>query len=500
VDGLSVRSGSLAATPRATTGSGPACWAPWTKLVLYPDGSVRPCCSSNLVLGNVADRALLDIWFGAERADLCDAVSRHDLTMGCDACAVELSVEGRASSYAATFDVLVSPADPPTARSWPRSMYLNLSNACNLQCVQCDGELSSSIRRHREHLPALPRRYTSEVLDQLRDFLPHLVELEIAGGEPLLAPETEHVVELLEATGSAARCRLITNGTQYGPRVAALLERRPFDLTVSVDGATAATFESIRVGARFDAVMDHLDRFVDYSRRHGTRIEISHCLMPANVAEFPQLLQLAERRGIVVAVSVVRNPPQHSLAHLPPEELARHLELLEAADDEVQRSLELNLATWRTELQRLRDWVGAGGAATTDRDRHRIMWFLPFGSGPRDDRTERRELEQEALDGAVLGLEVGPGQVVTWCSTDLAAAVPGAAQLVGSHVRGLVDPLARRFGPLASAGGIEVTSEATDRVDQRLTFASATLRLVCVPLRDATGRAERASVLLARIA
>lgn len=483
----------------AETASDPACWAPWTKMVLYPDGSVRACCSSNLVLGNVGDRALVDIWFGPERAGLRDALGRHDLTSGCDACAVELAVEGRASSYAATFDALVQSSDPPTARTWPRSIYLNLSNACNLQCVQCDGELSSSIRRHREHLPALPHRYTPEVLEQLRDFLPHLIEVELAGGEPLLAPETERVVDLLEESGSTAHCRLITNGTQYGPRVASLLDRRPFDLTVSIDGATAATFESIRVGARFDNVMANLDRFVGYAQRNGTRIEISHCLMPANVHEFPALLEMAESKGVTVAVSVVRNPPNHSLAHRAADELALHLAQLEAADDDMRRSLRLNLQTWLTEVQRLRDWVAVGGAAATDRDQYRVMWFLPVGDGPRDDQAERVALENESVDGAVLALEVGPGQLVTWCSPELADAAPGSEHLVGTHIRGLVEPLGRRFGALASAGGIETVSESSERVEQRLTFETATLRLVAVPLRDDRGFAERASVLLARI-
>ena len=39
---------------------------------------------------------------------------------------------------------------------WPERLELALSNACNLQCVMCNGELSSSIRIHREHRTALP--------------------------------------------------------------------------------------------------------------------------------------------------------------------------------------------------------------------------------------------------------------------------------------------------------------------------------------------------------
>lgn len=54
---------------------------------------------------------------------------------------------------------------------WPRQMEFSVSNTCNLQCVMCNGEWSSSIRSQREGLPPLPKVYDDAFFDGLRDFL-----------------------------------------------------------------------------------------------------------------------------------------------------------------------------------------------------------------------------------------------------------------------------------------------------------------------------------------
>lgn len=478
-----------------------ACGAPFGHLVLYPDGSARACCITNAVLGNVSDASLHDIWFGMRREDQAARLTRHDFSAGCEACGAELALEGRDGAYATSFDHLrPGPESGSRTRRYPASIYFNLSNVCNLQCAQCDGELSSAIRRHRERLPARRSPYGDDFFASLREFIPHLERAEFAGGEPFLAPETFQVLDLLAQLAPLVPCTVITNGTQWNRRVRAALRRHRFDVKLSLDGATPTTFESIRVGASFDEVVANVGRFIDYTRSVGTRFEISHCLMPANVHEFGALLRLADSWEVEVAVSVVRDPPEHSLVHLDPVELARiHGELL-ALDDEMTSELRLNRHVWRREVDRIGVWATGAGARLRGHDQHQVMWFARDGAGPVDPEVARREVAAASIDGAVFGLRIGPHQVITAVDGDPAPLTGRTGdELIGGHVRGLMAPLARRFGAIESMGDIEITHQDADRVDQLARFPTATLLIRTVPDRDLRGRADEAVMFVTRV-
>lgn len=484
----------MAGEPGAT-----ACHAPSTNLVIYPDGSVRVCCISNAVLGNIRHSALTELWHCDRRHRLVERLARHDYSDGCQGCGAEIAAEGRRGSYAESFDRF-APQPPGDVADWPHTIYFNLSNACNLQCVQCDGELSSLIRRYREHLPALPRIADEAFFEDLRAFIPHLKMVEFAGGEPFLAPETFRVLDLVHELAPDLPCRVITNGTQWNRRIVEMLHRHPMDVTVSVDGATPATFESIRVGADFEEVVANIGRFVEHVTEKGGSVGIGHCLMPDNVEEFPDMLMFAESMGLPVSVSVVRDPPAHSIVHLPRDRIVLIEEQMTNREAEMASSLRINLEVWRTELTRIRTWAGGGNEALRGHDDRRLMWFQRDGDGPVGDDSDRGRLEGLSIDGRVYGIRIGPGQVIDSVVDDLTPLTGDRdASLVGKHVRALMPVLIERFGEIRSMDGIRTLIDQDDRVEQVAVFPNATLRICSVPLRDEHGKADQASMLIARV-
>src|SRR5690606_1013499 len=118
--------------------------------------------------------------------------------------------------------------------------------------------------------------------------------------------ENFRVWDMIAETAAPVDCVVVTNATQWTPRIEALLERIPFSFIFSIDGITKSTYESIRVGADFDRVMANVERFCRYVVDRGTVASVNHCLMPSNVHEFGGLLMWAEERGLFVNVSVVR--------------------------------------------------------------------------------------------------------------------------------------------------------------------------------------------------
>ena len=486
---------------------GTACLAASMHLYLAPDGDVRACCRNWEPLGNVATKRLTDIWRGQVRRDLQRRLAVDDFSLGCQQCDAEVLLEGREESYRANFDRFAPlPDDDP----WPMRIEFNVSNSCNLQCVQCNGFLSSSIRTHREHLPPLPKVYGESFFADLRLFIPHLREAQFAGGEPLLASENFRIWDLIEELAPGLPCTVVTNATQWTPRIERLFESHRMGFAFSIDAATKDTYESIRIGADFDEVMRNVDRYTEHAHRSGMTASFNFCLMAQNFREFHVMLRMAEERGMPVDVSVVRSPGHSSVAQLTQSEIREGLEELRRVDDEMSQ-LPLNGRIWTKELRRLEHW-----ASLSDQERIQVWWddddsetspqrveikrrqerildFPVYGIGPVDDAVARGDL---ARFGPVLAITVGgPNSEIIECDSALTAAVGDEAErLIGRHVMEILPALAKRFGQMSD---YEELSRSDDRADVAVTFPGAEVRCAMVPLRSDTGRAEQVRMLIA---
>ena len=335
------------------TPEGFLCNAPSASLYLDQRGDVRACCqNAGFPLGNVTERSLREIWDGERAHRLREAVSLGDLSLGCNFCSWQVEDGDESAVFARTFDHL----DPEELHpQWPQQLELSMSNACNLQCVMCNGEWSSAIRLHREHLPPLPTVYDDAFFEGLEEFLPHLRVVKFLGGEPFLGAESLRVMEMLAAHGNDVTVHITTNGTQWSRRIERILEAMPAHLVVSLDGVDRRTYESIRVGSSFDAVVENVDRLLAHTRRRGTSFSLSHCLMTVNWDRFDEFLHFAEERGSNVWVNTVTDPHHLSLYHLPPSELGPIVEELERRDRAVRRGLTgRRQVVWNEQLVRLR--------------------------------------------------------------------------------------------------------------------------------------------------
>ncbi len=479
-----------------------ACYAPSVLLYFQPDGDVRACCRNmSYPLGNVANQRLTEIWDGPRRHELVARLAEDDYSHGCEGCKWEVETEGRDGSYPQTFEARASHlTEDPASAAWPRSMEFNLSNSCNLQCIQCNGDLSSSIRIHREGRPPLPKVYGDEFFEDLATFLPHLHTVQFAGGEPFLGPENFRAWDLIAEVAPDLEVQVVTNATQWNKRVEAVLEKVRIAPTFSLDGITAATYEAVRHGADHDAVMTNVDRFCDYTRRVGTRASINFCLMAQNHHEFGPLLVFAEERGIDVNVSVVHYPEHCSIARLDPREIAEIHESLLAQSDEVLSRLDRNARVWRTEVARIGSWLDGHDPGTD----HETLWgvadagpfaFPKWADRQQDDVEARADLEAFAAGGGVHVLRIGVGDTITDCSDEDAAALGTTVdELIGAPVSLVQEIVERTHGPLTDQ---RMLREGGDRIEVVSVFGDVEIRTVIVAMRDATGFADHARFLFA---
>ncbi len=331
------------------------CYAPFVSLFLDPLGHVRGCCRSlTHSLGSVREASLSSIWHGEATRAFRNRLRKGEFPSGCETCRYEVETKNFDDVFARKFDLFdVGSAEP----EWPKLMFFALSNACNLECVQCCGEASSAIRKNRDRLPALPRAYDEAFFEELRLFLPHLTDAAFLGGEAFLARENFRIWEMMIQDGLQPSSFIITNGTIFDSRIERVLETLPASISVSLDGASKQTVESIRKNANFDLILKNVERFRQFTTKHGTRLVLSICVMPQNHHELADFLLLAEQLDCDVDVNAVYQPPAFSLSALSDEALRDVIAGWERRDAEMRRALDRNLGAWEHELDRARNWL-----------------------------------------------------------------------------------------------------------------------------------------------
>jgi MoaA/NifB/PqqE/SkfB family radical SAM enzyme len=305
-----------------------ACYAPHTSMYFDQFGKVRACCQNTGVhLGDVTVQSLEGVWTSASADRLRSALEADDYSAGCEFCEWQLREGNEAILFARQYD-----EHPPSERRppWPRLMEFSVTNTCNLACIMCNGDWSSTIRSKREGRPPLEAVYGERFFAELAPFLPHLDEVRFLGGEPFLGREPLRIMEMIAGLDRLPRVTITTNATIRTARVERIVELLRPHVVVSLDGASPATYDAIRLGARFDEVVANLDWFRKVLGPE--RVSITHCLMTANWHEFADLLTLAEDRKMHVGVNVVRFPEALSLYHLQPDQLEGVVRGLRATD------------------------------------------------------------------------------------------------------------------------------------------------------------------------
>jgi radical SAM protein with 4Fe4S-binding SPASM domain len=186
--------------------------------------------------------------------------------------------------------VSVAIAAPPL----PREIQVEVTGACNLACAMC-------LVRYR---PKLGRREGAMCLHTFQgivDELPELEKITLQGlGEPLLAPDLFAMIEYASARG--IRMGFNTNATLLTKARGERLIRAGLHwLHVSLDGATAETYESIRDGSDFARVARNVQAFTAAMRRLGAarpRVSLVFVAMRRNLDELPDVVRLADEWGV----------------------------------------------------------------------------------------------------------------------------------------------------------------------------------------------------------
>lgn len=169
------------------------------------------------------------------------------------------------------------------AQARPCHLEVDFSSRCNYRCPMC----------HQSKLDMGRYSLNRDQIDTLINSLPYIDTVMIAGlGEPLLYPGLGRFLPWLRRYGCHAH--LFTNGELIDRRLNWL---RDLDrISVSLDGATATTFETLRSGGHFARVVDNI-RALRAAAPH-TQLVTSTVVSRLNLREVADIVALAAALGM----------------------------------------------------------------------------------------------------------------------------------------------------------------------------------------------------------
>jgi radical SAM protein with 4Fe4S-binding SPASM domain len=184
----------------------------------------------------------------------------------------------------------VSPGLPPL----PTHLQLEVTSSCNLACAMCLVSYRPAINRAQGAM-------SMNLFRRLVDGTPGLARLTLQGlGEPLLQPHLLEMVAYAKRRGIAVGFN--TNAMLLTRERADRLVALGLDwLHVSLDGATAATYEGIRARADFGRVAHNLRGLQEAKRAADAAepaVQVVFVAMRRNLHELPDLVRLISDWGV----------------------------------------------------------------------------------------------------------------------------------------------------------------------------------------------------------
>ncbi|MDD4340395.1 MAG: SynChlorMet cassette radical SAM/SPASM protein ScmF [Syntrophales bacterium] len=168
-------------------------------------------------------------------------------------------------------------------------LYFYLTGACNLRCRHC--WIEPTYIQDSETVPALNPGLFRSIIDEALPL--GLTGVKLTGGEPLLHPEIDRIIET--ARDSGVRLLMETNGTLCTRELARkIADCRNPSVAVSLDGCDAATHEWIR--GRKGSFRETLEG-IDHLIKAGVHPQIIMTIMRRNQDQMSDMVHLAERIG-----------------------------------------------------------------------------------------------------------------------------------------------------------------------------------------------------------
>ena len=247
------------------------CAAPWRGLHISPRGDVKTCCAGNPnMLGNLNSQTIEQVLNSNLMAEIRTSLSQGQAHKYCSNC---VRAERFGADSERQWHNNVNPGfNYNTAGNqyhYPVIVDVRWNTTCNLSCNYCDPSASSKWAQLKQvPFKSGTRPYYEQVCDFIEQHYDHIHEVALVGGEPLLLPENER---LLDVIPESAIVTLITNlnvDLQNNKIFRKLAQRSRVGWSMSFDNIDRR-FEYVRYGSSWTMLQENLKTIQGLMKSQG---------------------------------------------------------------------------------------------------------------------------------------------------------------------------------------------------------------------------------------
>lgn len=277
----------------------PICKAPFAAVYFRPDGSVTPCCfNTEYVYGKYPENSINQIWNGNSIKQFRKYMLQHDLSHACNMCLLHLQTNTWASAGALQY------SNFELHSKSIQFIELEFSHQCNLDCLMC---FQDKALRNKE----IP--YHENFVQELIPYIAKAKAINFLGGEPFIIDVYYTIWEKLLQTNPDCMCIVQTNGSIWNSNIENILQRGNFNIQISLDAVEKNLYENIRRGARFDTLMQNIDRFDAIMKAQGKKLCFTVCPMQTNAHNIADIIRFVVSKNADIWFHTVKYPVTQSL-------------------------------------------------------------------------------------------------------------------------------------------------------------------------------------------
>lgn len=265
------------------------CPIPFLQLQLNPLGHVSACCfSGEHKVGSIQENTLSEIWNSAEMQKWRQEFITDDIKI----CKTPMKnfechkMYQHLNSFA-ELDIV--------QKNFPKRLDLRLNGKCNLECIMCD------VWRQPNGLYDESELWTRGPTE----IFPHLVEVDMLGGEPFIQKDTFRFIDEVSRVNSQCTWGFITNSSYlFNDKLRESLDKLKLrHIHLSLDGVSQAVYEKVRKNGQFEKTFATVMEYIKYRNQRekegrGFRLFGSMCVQKDNWQEIGLFLDFCKRQRL----------------------------------------------------------------------------------------------------------------------------------------------------------------------------------------------------------
>ena len=287
------------------------CAAPWRGLHINVRGDVKTCCAGNPnMLGNLNSQSIEEILDGDTLKEI-----RKSLQQGiphqkyCDGCIQRESQGGDSErSWHNTVNSSFDYINAGATYQFPAIVDVRWNTTCNLSCNYCGHADSSKwASLQKISVSSDTRHYYTQVCDFIEKHYDQVKEVAMVGGEPLLLPENERLLDVIPPDCIVTLITNLSNPLENNRIFKKLSQRQRVGWSISFDNI-GDRFEYVRYGASWKLMLHNLDLVQDLMKNNGHWGGIHAVYNLYNATRLCEFKTFAQDRGLTIRWQNLKGP------------------------------------------------------------------------------------------------------------------------------------------------------------------------------------------------